>query len=164
MSFRGARRRVGDSASASRRGVDRLEARTRLPAAVSSPRSARRFVESNLRAWGCPHLLDPVALLTSELVTNAVLHAGTPLEVTVRHTGGAVRVEVADESITRPAPRDADEDADTGRGLRLVATLADGWGVDARPDGKAVWLEVHDRARSNGWAADGRERSTGVPA
>ena len=88
-------------------------------------------------------LTDAVTLLVSELVTNAVLHAGSDVEVTVQLTPTAARVEVTDASADAPAPRHAATDEDSGRGLALVGSLARRWGVRPTPGGgKTVWFEV----------------------
>jgi anti-sigma regulatory factor (Ser/Thr protein kinase) len=81
-------------------------------------------------------------LLVSELATNAVIHAGAPFAVSVRADGSTVRISIRDWSTMRPRLRDAGPAALSGRGLRLVDALADGWGVDADPDGKTVWAEL----------------------
>ncbi len=82
----------------------------------------------------------------SELVTNAVLHAGSDVEVAVQLTATAARVEVTDASGEAVVPRDARSDEDSGRGLALVGSLARRWGVRPAPGGgKTVWFEV-DRA------------------
>ena len=83
-----------------------------------------------------------VELLVSELVTNAVLHAGTDVELVVRRLRKGVRVEVLDRSTRPPVPRAYDDEAMTGRGLALVRELSRVWGVDERKDGKVVWFEV----------------------
>lgn len=110
-----------------------------------SPRAARRFVTQALTGWddGEGDLTDTVTLLVSELVTNAVLHAGSDVEVMVRLTATAARVEVTDTSADSLLPRDAASDEDSGRGLALVGTLAQRWGVrSAVGGGKTVWFEV----------------------
>lgn len=83
-----------------------------------------------------------VALLTSELVTNAVVHARSDVEVTVSLGARAVRVEVADDGPGRPAVRRAGPDSPSGRGLTLVDAVADRWGVDHAAPGKSIWFEV----------------------
>ena len=117
-------------------------ARAQLDARPQSAASARRFVDETLRRWRCHELFDTVALLASELVTNAILHARTELELSVRLTPSAIRVDVADRNPQRPVPRDAAPEDTSGRGLALVETLASAWGVDERPGGKSVWFEV----------------------
>lgn len=80
----------------------------------------------------------------TELVTNAVLHAGTDVRVALRRDEDTLRVEVADGSAAAPARRRYADDAQTGRGLLLLDALATSWGVDPLPagEGKVVWFEV----------------------
>jgi anti-sigma regulatory factor (Ser/Thr protein kinase) len=101
------------------------------------------------RHWIAAHLHDlPVdvsscaALLTSELVTNAILHAATPMCVTLHILPDRIRVDVADGNLSFPAVKDYGRDAATGRGLTLFNTLASDWGVQAVDGGKIVWFEL----------------------
>ena len=101
------------------------------------------------RHWIAAHLRDLpadvsacAALLTSELVTNAVLHAATPLCVTLHILPDRIRVDVADGNPTFPSVKDYGRDAATGRGLTLFDTLASQWGVQAVDGGKIVWFEL----------------------
>jgi anti-sigma regulatory factor (Ser/Thr protein kinase) len=91
---------------------------------------------------------DRVVLAVSELVTNALLHAGRSGEVRVRHVDGTVRVEVDDPSTAEPRPCDPDPREPGGRGLRIVDHLARTWGVDPGPNGKTVWCEIGANGRS----------------
>lgn len=112
---------------------------------VRDPRSsaaARRFVTETLRRWECDEVLDAVALLVSELVTNSVVHAGTGAEVAVLLTAEALRIEVSDTGGGSPDPRDAGADATSGRGLSMVATMSSAWGVERHAAGKTIWFEV----------------------
>jgi DNA-binding NarL/FixJ family response regulator len=119
------------------------EASTRLGRDMASPRAARRFVSEALRMWNLDELADTVTLLVSELVTNAVVHAGSDVEVLVRLTGEAACVEVTDASESAPAPRQASLEDASGRGLALVEAMARRWGVRPSPGGgKTVWFEV----------------------
>jgi len=120
------------------------EARQRFEQDAQSPRAARRFVSQALTGWDDGEdLTDTVTLLVSELVTNAVLHAGSDVEVMVRLTATAARIEVTDASADAVAPRAAGDDEVSGRGLALVGNLARRWGVRAAPGGgKTVWFEV----------------------
>lgn len=118
------------------------EAATELPASRESPRAARRFVEGILQGWGRAELLDTVTLLVSELVTNAVLHAGSEVELLVSLVSDRLRVDVVDRSPCVPRRRETDEDDQTGRGSSLVELLATSWGISGRPDGKSVWFEI----------------------
>jgi anti-sigma regulatory factor (Ser/Thr protein kinase) len=86
---------------------------------------------------------DVVALLVSELVTNAIRHGRPPLTVRAKHTDGSVTVGVEDASSTVPVPvKDTSWDANGGRGLHLVEALADGWGVTRNGNGKRVWFRL----------------------
>lgn len=89
--------------------------------------------------------LDDLLLCLSEVVTNAVLHAGPPIHV----TGGVlasktVRVEVSDGSKVRPVQRNPRHSSPTGRGLCLLDRLTSDWGVDITKRGKTVWFEIAD--------------------
>lgn len=113
-----------------------------LPAHPSSSRDARRWVTDRLAELGLDPLADAVELLTSEVVTNALIHAGTPMVLRVRTEGQGVRVEVRDGSPTPPARRHYSATATTGRGVEMLDSLADDWGWRPDPEGKAVWFTV----------------------
>ncbi|MCB9372364.1 MAG: ATP-binding protein [Microthrixaceae bacterium] len=117
-----------------------------FPADRRSPGRARRFVLAQLREWRCEEAADVVALLVSELVTNGVLHAGTPVGVAVGIEGGQLVVAVSDgvpDGVDPgPAPAVPSRGAPSGRGLRIVAALADRWGASVHDTGKTVWFEV----------------------
>jgi DNA-binding NarL/FixJ family response regulator len=117
-------------------------AKARLAPELQSAGRARRFVDETLRRWDCGEQLDAVTLLVSEVVTNAIVHAGTEVEVTVQLTPNAVRIEVIDLAAALPVARDATDEETSGRGLALVEAMASAWGVEARPAGKIVWFEV----------------------
>ncbi len=103
---------------------------------------ARRTVREALEASGATHLRDVAELVVSEVVTNAVVHAGTPITVRVAAEPDAVRVEVEDGSLRMPSRREWADTAGTGRGLRIVDEHADRWGSDRTAGGKVVWFEV----------------------
>ncbi len=112
-----------------------------LEPVVESTPVARHWVAAHLRdlpdeVTGC------AALLTSELVTNAVLHAATPLCVTLHILPDRIRIDVADGNPSFPSLKDYSKDAATGRGLTLFNALASNWGVQAVEDGKIVWFEL----------------------
>ena len=108
----------------------------------SSARQARRYVTERLEVLGYPEVAPAAELLVTELVTNAVLHARTPVEVSVQPRGPIVRIEVADDSPRAPRPRKHSVDSGTGRGLVLVERLSENWGVELRGGGKVVWFEL----------------------
>jgi Histidine kinase-like ATPase domain len=110
------------------------------PVSASVP-EARRFVADRLT--GLPgDTVEVARLLVSELVTNAVLHAHTDLTLTLSRVGQVVRVEVADQSPRLPVMRTHGQDAGTGRGLRVLDSMAKRWGSDGAGDGKVVWFEI----------------------
>lgn len=117
--------------------------RTIVPPAISSVPLTRRWLAERL-AEDPRELRETAALLTSELVTNAVLHAATEITVTIRREPTGLRVEVADNDPQLPAVKQYDEAAATGRGLSVVTALADTWGVARRGGGKVVWFELGD--------------------
>jgi serine phosphatase RsbU (regulator of sigma subunit)/anti-sigma regulatory factor (Ser/Thr protein kinase) len=133
------------------------DARLDLAPELDSPSAARRFVAARLAEWSLGSLVEDVELVTTELVTNAVLHARAALVVRMERRGDGVRVEVHDlsrhgPSVAPPFPFEPDEidDVDamlaaenmTGRGLHMVSVVADSWGVAPEPDGKVIWAEV----------------------
>ena len=85
---------------------------------------------------------DVAQLLVSELVTNAVLHAGTTVHLRVEADGSALRIEVTDGAATKPSRRHYSAEAATGRGLGLVEALAAEWGTRSEAGGKTVWCTV----------------------
>jgi serine phosphatase RsbU (regulator of sigma subunit)/anti-sigma regulatory factor (Ser/Thr protein kinase) len=121
------------------------------PAAAAQ---ARRFVRETLRSWSLPgsaekndSVIDDAVLLTSELVTNAVVHAGTQVQVTCRIHGKAVEVAVGDRHPARALAAEPKSPADSaestsGRGLMLPSALATAWGVTYARTAKAVWFRI----------------------
>lgn len=113
-----------------------------FPARLESATQARRFAEQTLVTWGCPELADTALLLVSELVVNAVSHASSTATVHLTLADGVLRVAVDDSSSVVPAPQVASPDDANGRGLMIVAALADRWGVESTATGKTVWFEL----------------------
>jgi GAF domain-containing protein/anti-sigma regulatory factor (Ser/Thr protein kinase) len=112
-----------------------------LEPVVESTPVARHWIAAHLRELPAD-VSSCAALLTSELVTNAVLHAATPMCVTLHILPDRIRVDVADGNASFPAIKDYGRDAATGRGLTLFSTLASDWGVQAVDGGKIVWFEL----------------------
>ena len=142
--------------------------------------SARGFVRDTLQGWGFSEIVDDAVVLASELVTNAVVHAGTAAEVLCLRHEHSVRVEVADRYPKRALPvfdgalyQAVEEEADDGdpdsprtfsgyepahtdlereggRGLLLCAALASRWGVDYTSTRKRVWFQLDLPARATG--------------
>jgi anti-sigma regulatory factor (Ser/Thr protein kinase) len=105
---------------------------------------ARRFVDHTLRLWEVDDAhIDEAVLLASELISNAVLHARTDVRLTVRsQEDGTLRIEAADENPRLPISVAPQDDAQSGRGLWLVETVASAWGVERTGEGKTVWFEL----------------------
>jgi anti-sigma regulatory factor (Ser/Thr protein kinase) len=113
---------------------------TKGPAAAAEARSQ---VRAAICAWDVP--VDPsvAVLLTSELVTNAIRHEpGDTVTLSITCSYGQLRVDVHDRSCSLPVRMDAPADAETGRGLMLVATLSAEWGVYRTLAGKAVYFTL----------------------
>jgi Histidine kinase-like ATPase domain len=113
-----------------------------FPPAPASVAKARQFAARTLDSWGAGQLEDDVRVVASELATNALLHARTDFTLGLALDGDLLRLTIADGSATQPRMRRFDStDSTTGRGLRMVAELAQAWGVDRDGVGKAVWCE-----------------------
>ncbi|MEV7992631.1 SpoIIE family protein phosphatase [Streptomyces sp. NPDC086077] len=134
------------------------QVRAALGGSPLAPGTARGLLRTAFQEWsalglpGAEGLTDRLAhdamIVLSELVTNAVVHAGTDVELVCRlePDTGAVVVEVCDHHPSRP-PRDGDgaaayETPEYGRGLRLVAALSESWGVTYRRGAKSVWARM----------------------
>jgi anti-sigma regulatory factor (Ser/Thr protein kinase) len=122
-------------------------------AIFSAPAKARRFVSERLQRWELGELVDTATLLTSELVSNAVMHANTGPSVVVAVADGVLEVGVSDHNPDLPprppplaAPFGLDSEAvrvpKGGRGILLVDLLADQWGATPVGDGKQVWYQL----------------------
>jgi len=119
-----------------------VEHRLDLAPRPASAAEARQFV-SRLLDGVSDEAHDIGVLLTSELVTNALLYAQGRITVRVVPAGGAVRVIVQDGNHQAVRPRSVGLDATSGRGLALVEQLSASWGVVlVEDDGKEVWFEV----------------------
>ncbi len=146
------------------------------PAAVAA---ARKFVRETLQDWldtepapAGTELVDDAVLLTSELVTNAVVHAGTQVQVTCKLAASAVEVVVRDSHPARMVPGPARDDSvaaerTNGRGLLLPSALASAWGVSYGAEAKAVWFRMGLAGQQVGLTEPGADpdaAGTAVPA
>ena len=110
-----------------------------------TPADLRGRVRDALAGWGVAgRAAEDVVQVVSELVTNAVEHARTPLTVALGHDGDRVRVRVRDRSPVPPVLRTAEDDPRRGWGLRMIAELGS-WGWEPHPDGKTVWATIDHR-------------------
>jgi anti-sigma regulatory factor (Ser/Thr protein kinase) len=121
-------------------GVHAIE----LGATLEAVRAARLYVANVLTAWAVPDgLIYTAKLLTSELATNAVIHGqGSAFRLEVRSFGCCLGVEVVDDSVNSPILRAPADNTETGRGLLLVAEIADSWGYYFDGDHKHVWFDL----------------------
>ncbi len=118
---------------------------------------ARRWLSKKLEEWGLEDLDYDMSVVLSELVTNAILHARTPVMLRLVR-GETVRIEVTDSSPLLPSLRSHGVRNTTGRGLHLVAALSNSWGSEVTAAGKVVWAEFPD---VSGAEAEGEERAGG---
>ena len=119
-----------------------LRAQRSFAANAHSVAEARRFARARLEEWGAGELMDSASLIVSELLTNAVVHAGTPARLGLRLQGRDLRVEVEDHHPGRAVPlvneRPSDE-LEGGRGLLITTSLSSAWGVEYTATSKRVW-------------------------
>ncbi|MFD8596468.1 SpoIIE family protein phosphatase [Kitasatospora sp. NPDC059646] len=117
-----------------------------------SAAAARGFVRDALLGWDLPEVVDDAVVLVSELVTNAVVHAGTAAEVACLREEDTVRIEVTDRhperglpsfaNVTLNSDRYADPDGEGGRGLLMCSALSSSWGVEYAAGRKTVWFRL----------------------
>jgi len=124
-------------------------ARWAYDASLNSVGDARRFAAAMVTDQP-DEVRESVALVVSELCTNALVHATTGFELTVERTDRWVRVAVTDAGEGTPSVRSPGTQEPHGRGLRIVESLSDDWGIDVAPgQGKTVWARLRmtgDRA------------------
>jgi anti-sigma regulatory factor (Ser/Thr protein kinase) len=119
------------------------EVAAKFPAERDAPGRARRLVAAALRQWGYEGVLvDYAALVSSELGTNAVLHADSPFSLTARMRASVLRIAVEDASPLGASGHDGGLIPQVGHGLAVVETLATDWGVEGTAEGKVVWAEL----------------------
>lgn len=111
-------------------------------------KEARGFVHDRLCGWGLTDMSDDLELITSEVVTNALIHAGSDVDIRLRAFEDRVRLEVRDSDSDPPVPtlyslsEEGSSRAEHGRGLFLVDALATAWNTSPNGRGKTVWLEM----------------------
>jgi anti-sigma regulatory factor (Ser/Thr protein kinase) len=115
-----------------------------LPPEPRAVREARRFARQACDAAALDaDLCETAVLLTSETVTNAVIHARSEVRLAVTTGPIGVRIEVGDDNSAQPFLGHDDPDAIGGRGVAIVAAAASRWGVDELRNGKVVWFELN---------------------
>lgn len=117
-----------------------------FPPRPESAPAARSFVLSAVMT-GHEDSDGRLAALVSELATNAILHARTSFNVKVEQDDSIIRVSVSDQNPATPVKKSFGSTQPTGRGLLIVESFADRWGVSPRGNGKTVWFEI-DRAEA----------------
>ncbi|MFG3198669.1 ATP-binding protein [Streptomyces sp. NPDC048208] len=137
---------TGDDGTGGTREAQRLR-RELVRADLAAVPEARRELRALLRHWDRPDRSDIAELLTSELVTNALVHTDDDAVLTAVVSPRGLRVEVRDFVARGPQVRAPEPEEDTnGRGMVLVQSLADAWGVRAHDVGKSVWFELGTEA------------------
>lgn len=130
--------------------------RISLCAGPAAAAEARSLVRAAIGAWHVPVDADVAALLTSELVTNAIRYEkGDTIKLFIASSCGHLRVYVHDTSRAAPVPLDVPAEAEAGRGLMLVHSLSTEWGHYRTPRGKAVYFTLkfeHDPGLAAGRA------------
>lgn len=111
-----------------------------LPPHDHSPARGRQFVREALFSTARQDVVDIAVLLASELITNAILHGRSEVELTVEINSAGVKVSAADMNSRLPVMQSIDELALDGRGIAIVNLLASSWGVTATEGGKIVWF------------------------
>ncbi len=122
---------------------DPLERRLSLAKDLSSVTVGRHFVRDALVEWQLAALIEDAELGASELVANAVRHAGTDLVLSIRADAEiVVTIEDGRRELCRPLSPATASLVDHGRGLSIVAAISQDWGIRATPHGKAVWFTL----------------------
>ncbi|MDP9444570.1 MAG: PAS domain S-box protein [Actinomycetota bacterium] len=142
-----------------RRSVTRV---LHLPPRPASAAQARHAVRQTLAEARSEEFVDDAQLLASELVTNAVIHAGTDIDLRVTADDSGVVVEVTDGDPRLPSARNYGSTATIGRGLLLLQLTAQEWGVQPRERGKTVWFGLGSIEPSPPTSGSGRP--AGMPA
>ena len=116
--------------------------RESLPKEPMAAPVARRLVDRVCREWSLADLTERAELVVSELVANAVRHAGRQVTLTLSRHQDQLQISVRDDNDDAPRRGDADGLDEHGRGLTLVEAMAATWGTTSIPGGKVVWAKV----------------------
>jgi anti-sigma regulatory factor (Ser/Thr protein kinase) len=123
-------------------GEPRYRVRESLPPSPIAAPVARRVLSQACRTWSVLELLEPAELVTTELVANAVRHAGGQVMLTVSLRQGNLQISVGDDSPALPQQRAITASDEHGRGLLMVDALCQDWGMTCVDNGKVVWAKV----------------------
>lgn len=123
---------------------DGQQAAVRVPDRLDSIPAARAFLTRLLDGWGIPdEVIDDASLLASELMSNAVRHAGGVVDLQIEADDGLLHVGVHDNSNGTPTVNEAGPTSSGGRGMWIVQSVAHDWGADPDGSGKTVWFELN---------------------
>lgn len=114
----------------------------RLEHGIRAPGQARRWIIERCREWHCDALADPAALMVTELVTNVFLHARTDCLVHAVFDHPTLTVTVTDQDVRELSPQSPSTTTEEGRGLAIVAALADAWGIKHADGAKSIWFHL----------------------
>jgi anti-sigma regulatory factor (Ser/Thr protein kinase) len=114
----------------------------RLEHGIRAPGRARLWIIERCHDWDCDELADAAAVLVTELVTNVFLHARTDCLVHAEFDHPVLKVTVTDEDNQELEPQPPSDTAEEGRGLAIVAALADTWGIRRSDGAKSVWFRL----------------------
>ena len=109
---------------------------------TTTPQRAREFVDLRLRELSLDHLSEIVRLLTTELVTNAVVSGAGEIRLAIGDRAGTIHVEVDSDQADQPVRHRFAEDPALGRGMAIVEAVATAWGVNRHGGSKTAWFEV----------------------
>jgi anti-sigma regulatory factor (Ser/Thr protein kinase) len=113
-----------------------------LPRTHDAPALARRYCARCCEEWHVPHLRPACELLVSELVTNAVVHGRGEITLEVVDEGERICVSILDDDVSERTVQHPDDITGSGRGLLIVAALAERWGADVGGGRTRAWFEL----------------------
>lgn len=116
----------------------------RLEHGIRAPGHARRWIIQRCHEWQCDALADAAALMVTELVTNVFLHARTDCLVHAAFDRPILTVTVTDGDNQELSAQPPSITAEQGRGLAIVAALADTWGIQHSDGAKSIWFHLSD--------------------
>ncbi|MFI2761805.1 SpoIIE family protein phosphatase [Streptomyces echinatus] len=117
---------------------------------LKAVKTARQFITDSLHTWGLDDLIDSTRLVTSEIVTNALIHADSDVDLRLREYPDHLRLEVRDTDPTPPIPTaitlttETSQHTEHGRGLHIVDALSTGWGNSPTGRGKTIWVDIYN--------------------